>query len=73
MMGDLLLDLDFALSQIGVHNRDMELADAYYMVNKYGGSAEENDGRLVTIRIMNYKLDRIPTYHPFIRGFAPHP
>lgn len=42
MMGDMLLDLDYALSQIGVHHREMELADAYYMVEKYNNALKKS-------------------------------
>ena len=31
----MLIDIDYALSQIGVQHREMELADAHYMIQKY--------------------------------------
>lgn len=35
VLGDMLIDIDYALAQIGVNHREMEMADAYYMINKY--------------------------------------
>lgn len=44
--GDMLLDVDYALSVIGVAHRQMELADAYYMVLKHNEAhAEAGRGR----------------------------
>lgn len=40
----MLLDMDYALSQIGIQHREMELADAYYMVQKYNESASRVRG-----------------------------
>lgn len=34
-VSDILIDMDFALAKIGVMHRDMELADAHYMVGKH--------------------------------------
>ncbi|MFA6911183.1 MAG: hypothetical protein WCQ59_08685 [Candidatus Cloacimonadaceae bacterium] len=43
-VGDILIDLDFALSKIGVMHRDMEMADAHYMVNKHNEMINEGRG-----------------------------
>ncbi len=46
--GDVLINIDFALSLIGVAHRDMELASAIYMINLYNKkmkrSREDSDG-----------------------------
>lgn len=41
--GDLLLDLDYALSKIGVAHRNMELADAYYMIQRHNEQVREGN------------------------------
>jgi hypothetical protein len=39
-MGDTLIDLDYALAKIGIQHREMEMADAYYMVMKHNEQME---------------------------------
>lgn len=39
----MLIDVDFALARIGVQHREMELADAYYMISKYNELKKGNE------------------------------
>lgn len=43
-VGDMLIDLDYALAKIGVMHRDMELADAVYMIGKHNEMVSEGRG-----------------------------
>jgi hypothetical protein len=43
-VGDMLIDVDYALAKIGISHREMELADAHYMINKHNEMISEGRG-----------------------------
>lgn len=41
---DILIDIDYSLGLIGIQHRNMELADAYYMIQKYNDQNKQSGG-----------------------------